>query len=138
MSRLSESARRVRVSLWLERLNRQAVSGQTVAEFCAAENVSVASFYQWRRRLKPRVDAPTGRRRDQRGGQPGVSAANSFAQLVVEPSPDTACARLPSGVSILLGSQPEIVAVIVDRLLQHETNDCSTGRTGAVGGPSSC
>src|SRR3989339_446104 len=38
-------------ALWQERIRRFRRSGQTVAGFCAAEGVSTASFYQWRRRL---------------------------------------------------------------------------------------
>jgi hypothetical protein len=37
--------------LWIERLDRFAVSGQTTAQFCASEGISVASFYLWKRRL---------------------------------------------------------------------------------------
>ena len=36
---------------WVERLARFADSGQSAAQFCAAEGVSVASLYQWKRRL---------------------------------------------------------------------------------------
>src|SRR5262245_13035895 len=36
---------------WSERLARFASAGLTTAQFCAAEGVSVASFYLWRRRL---------------------------------------------------------------------------------------
>ena len=41
-------------ALWQERIRRFRRSGQTVAGFCAAEGVSTASFYQWRRRLAQR------------------------------------------------------------------------------------
>src|SRR5436309_1648662 len=36
---------------WSERLDRFATAGLTTAQFCAAEGVSVASFYLWKRRL---------------------------------------------------------------------------------------
>jgi hypothetical protein len=36
---------------WVERLARFAASGQTAAQFCAAEAVAVASLYHWKRRL---------------------------------------------------------------------------------------
>jgi hypothetical protein len=36
---------------WIERLARFADSGQCAAQFCAAEGVSVASLYHWKRRL---------------------------------------------------------------------------------------
>ena len=37
--------------LWVERLARFAVSGRHPAAFCAAEGVSLPSFYSWKRRL---------------------------------------------------------------------------------------
>jgi hypothetical protein len=36
---------------WTERLARFATAGRRPAAFCAAEGVSVASFYLWKRRL---------------------------------------------------------------------------------------
>lgn len=38
---------------WGERLRRYRESDSTVAEFCGDEDVSVAAFYAWRRRLQP-------------------------------------------------------------------------------------
>jgi len=38
-------------SQWLDRLRRFARSKRSVAEFCQREQVSVGSFYQWRRKL---------------------------------------------------------------------------------------
>src|ERR1041384_2205974 len=38
---------------WAERLARFASAGLTTAQFCAAEGVSVASFYLWKRRPAP-------------------------------------------------------------------------------------
>ena len=43
-----EAARRS----WGERLERLSSSGLSVKEFCAQEQVCVASLYQWRRRLR--------------------------------------------------------------------------------------
>src|SRR5688572_27701526 len=42
---------------WAERLARFATAGLTTAQFCAAEGVSVASFYLWKRRLTTPVPA---------------------------------------------------------------------------------
>jgi hypothetical protein len=36
---------------WAERIERFRTSQRTVAQFCAAEGVSVPAFYQWRRTL---------------------------------------------------------------------------------------
>ncbi|QDV82193.1 IS66 family insertion sequence element accessory protein TnpA [Planctomycetes bacterium TBK1r] len=46
---------------WRDRIERFAQSGLTVADFCDREGYSVASFYQWRRKLRSSVpDRPTG------------------------------------------------------------------------------
>lgn len=41
---------------WIDRLARFDATTLTTAQFCAAEGVSVASFYHWRRRLTPRPE----------------------------------------------------------------------------------
>lgn len=41
---------------WSKRLVRFQAASLTTAQFCAAEGVSVASFYHWKRRLTPRLD----------------------------------------------------------------------------------
>ena len=57
--------------LWGERLARFATSGLRPAAFCAAEGVSLPSFYSWKRRLntearsadaEPNADTPPGPR----------------------------------------------------------------------------
>ena len=37
---------------WIERIRRRRESGLTVAEFCEWEGVSVASFYNWQKKLR--------------------------------------------------------------------------------------
>ena len=46
---------------WRQRLRRFADSDLTIAEFCRLEGYSIASFYQWRRKLADddQTDAPT-------------------------------------------------------------------------------
>jgi hypothetical protein len=44
--------------LWVERLARFAGSGLRPAEFCAAEGVSLPSFYSWKRRLNAERGSP--------------------------------------------------------------------------------
>lgn len=48
---------------WRERLARFAGSGQTVEAFCAAERVSVPTFYQWKRKLTSQSAGPKGRQK---------------------------------------------------------------------------
>lgn len=44
--------------VWVDRIERFEKCGQTVAQFCAAEDVSTASFYQWRCRLRSDTPVP--------------------------------------------------------------------------------
>lgn len=53
---MTDHARAAIRQAWAERIKRFQPTNQTVAEFCTAEGVSTASFYQWRRKL--RVDEP--------------------------------------------------------------------------------
>ena len=43
--------------LWRDRVERQAVSGLSIRQFCARERISPPSFYVWRRRLKEAADS---------------------------------------------------------------------------------
>ena len=133
MSRLTQPAG---IQLWLDRLNRQAASRLTVAEFCQREAVSVPSFYQWKRRLSPRVGSASVRHRSRQPqqslGNPAVAQQPRFTELVLSTSLAAASASLPGislpsislpgGITISLGTQAELAALIVDRLLQHAFN----------------
>jgi transposase len=55
--------------LWVERLARFCASGLRPAEFCAAEGVSLPSFYSWKRRLATADLGPTAG--DVAGDDPG-------------------------------------------------------------------
>ena len=46
-----------RHQVWAQRLGRYRRSSLTVRAFCQAENVSVPSFYQWKKKLA-QADAP--------------------------------------------------------------------------------
>ena len=49
-----------RVRAWAGRLRRQAASGLSIAAFCRREQVSPATFYFWKRRLRTEGCEPTG------------------------------------------------------------------------------
>jgi hypothetical protein len=49
MANLSRTTTR---QAWIDRIDRFDTAGQSVAQFCAAQGVSPASFYQWRNRLR--------------------------------------------------------------------------------------
>ncbi|MFO0914361.1 MAG: hypothetical protein U0795_15480 [Pirellulales bacterium] len=67
--------------LWAQRLERQAASGSSIAEFCAAEGISAGSFSSWKRRLRPAAEgvAPSGcRTGTMTCGSPNVSTGQFF------------------------------------------------------------
>ena len=70
---------------WAERVERFRRSGQTVAQFCAAEGISQATFYVWKRSL---ADTP-----------PAPPPAPTLVPIRLTPSPSTAALELvlPSG-----------------------------------------
>ncbi len=123
MSRMTKPER---IQLWLDRLNRHAASQLTVAEFCQREQISLPSFYQWKRRLSPRIESATRLRMSRQPhaslGNPAIAGQQGFTELVIKASQTTACVSLPGDITILLGTQPEIASLIVDRLLQHAAN----------------
>ena len=50
MSRPSDPRK---LAVWRERLKRFSSSGLAVGPFCSREGVSTASFYNWRKELRP-------------------------------------------------------------------------------------
>ena len=92
-----------RRQLWLRRMQRFSQSRLTVAEFCDREDVSVAAFYQWRRKLVTLVN-PSETTAQTRGGHPAqVSSGvpNGFVPVRVLQSAVIE-ARLPNGVTLAL------------------------------------
>lgn len=49
---MSSQSQRTTRQRWVERIARFDASDMTVAQFCAVEDFSQASFYQWRRKLR--------------------------------------------------------------------------------------
>jgi len=123
MARLSKAQR---IRLWLDRLHRFAESDLTVAKFCEREKISLPTFYQWKRRLTPRVESPRqkrSRRSKKQCRQPSTTASSNglsgFNELVIKAASTTAQVQLPGGITISLGDQSEMAQLIVDRLLHH-------------------
>jgi len=114
MSRFSKPER---IELWLDRLNRQASGRESVVAFCQREQISAPSFYSWKRRLSPRVEVPR-KNRTARPDQPQLGGQSAFAELVIASSAEAAQVQLPGGITITLGTRHDVVAVVVDRLVQ--------------------
>ena len=100
MSRQSDDAT---YEVWRERLQRFARSGHSVARFCAREGVSVASFYNWRKK----VDS-AGRTR-----RPSARPA-AFQPITVVPATPGVSIHLPCGTRIEVRSEDlEAVRTVV-------------------------
>lgn len=88
MAKRSRTATR---QAWADRIDRFEQAGQTVAQFCAAEGVSPASFYQWRRKL----------RSDDTVTQPLAGFLPVKLQQSPQPQPATVMSvELPGGVRV--------------------------------------
>jgi hypothetical protein len=89
---------------WRDLIDRWKVSDQSVAAFCAANRVSQATFYSWRKRLasQTRITTPP---------------APAFAPVRVVPDP-TAEILLPNGliVRVPAATDPTTVARLVATL----------------------
>ena len=98
------------VAAWEARLVRFEHSQLTVAEFCEVESVSVASFYQWRRKLVQPQSLLSAKRRG--GGE--------FIAVRLRSASQTARLSLPGGATIELtdGIAPahlrELIAAVID------------------------
>ena len=108
-----------KASVWQERLRRYGRSGLTVAEFCRRDGVSIASFYEWRRRLAEAsplagsTSCPRGPDSDERA---------SFQQVLLAGAGVVAI-ELPSGVRVELpADQLTLVRAVVADLLEAETS----------------
>jgi hypothetical protein len=82
---------------WIDRLQRFAAAGQTPADFCAAEGVSLASFYLWKRRLAAEHGPPAGEAGMPRLLPVRLTAAATPVELVL---PGGAVLRLGPGCDL--------------------------------------
>ena len=108
---MAGSADSRKVQQWQRRLARFQKSRLTVAPFCQDEGVSVASFYQWRKKL-PQLSKPTAE---------AVRPAASFrpVRLVTWPS---VAVRLPGGTELdVPASDPELLQLALQTLAQVDS-----------------
>jgi transposase len=94
------TARRV----WAERLDRFRRSGQTVAQFCAAEGVSEPSFYVWKRTLTAGAEPP------------GPPPAPTLVPIRLTPLPAAPIElALPSGTVVRFpaDARPELIVAVL-------------------------
>lgn len=97
------SAGSVKQREWSERLQRFGHSELTISAFCEREGVSLASFYQWRRRLRVRSRGGAGV--VTKGSAAPAAQAPSFVPLRITASGMTEQVirlRLPNGAQLWL------------------------------------
>ena len=112
---MARGPRAGKVKEWTDRLRRFDASDQTVVEFCRTEHVSTPSFYQWRKKLAGTSKAPRAPR------PKSVSKANGFRELRVVPQlgGNAVTIRLPSGITIELGTDLAVIENIVTQLFDR-------------------
>jgi hypothetical protein len=112
-------------ALWRGRVRRQAVSGLTIAQFCAEERLSPASFSAWKRRLRL-IDLAERR--------PGLPATPAFLPVTVrvvehnaaEPPPIEA--DLPNGIRLRIPTSDDRLACRVIRAVARARTDSGGSR----------
>ena len=101
---------------WIERFSRFANANCSVAAFCAAEGVSKAGFFSWKRRL-----APTQHTNNSKPTTPNKPAVVPL-RVATATTPGTAIElALPSGAVLRfpLDTRPELIVAILRGLEQR-------------------
>ena len=97
--------------LWVERLERFGRTSQTVAQFCAAEGVSVPSFYVWKRTLAGGTTSPG----------PVTPPTLVPIRLTTSPAAPPIEVVFPSGTLLRFppDARPDVIAALVHALEAH-------------------
>ena len=112
MARPASSHKR---SEWRQRLRRFAQSKASVSEFCQREGVSVASYYQWRKKLAAALSEPKKPTRP-------VTVA-SFVPVEVIAASDLQVA-FPDGTRLTVPARDHtLVRVLVETLAQSTRDE---------------
>jgi hypothetical protein len=107
-------------ALWRDRLRRQAGSGLTIAQFCAHEGLSTATFQSWKRRLRLIELA---------GTLPAPLASPAFLPVTVRlAEPDSAesppiLADLPNGIRLRIPTSDARLACRLVRAVARARTD---------------
>ena len=121
---------------WRRRLRRFERGRATVADFCGREGVSVATFYQWRRKLRAKgadslppdgLATPSGIRATSRraGGTPGfVPVEITVPSPAIAPGPSCVEVLLPGGARLLVPCHAhEAIRAVVATLMSAGWED---------------
>lgn len=108
---MARSSCPVKVQQWVDRIQRFSNAGTTIVRFCAAEGVSVPSFYNWKKKLRLQAGSDSHR-------QAGA-VRNAFQAIELIPaSPSTVTIRLPNGIVIELDGDCRATDRLFERAIQ--------------------
>jgi hypothetical protein len=113
--------------LWRDRVRRQAVAGLTIAQFCAQERLSIASFHAWKRRLRL-IDLAD---RCSALPPPAPPVFLPVAVRVAEPTvagPVPIEADLPNGIRLRIPTANTRLACCLVRAVARAKTDCGGSR----------
>jgi len=113
-----------KIAQWTERLERFDSGEQTVAQFCAAEGVSPASLYQWKKSL-PVSRAASPRRSNKK---PAFKPVELISASISPPQRTTI--RLTNGVAIELGNDFSVVDQVLQALVPRSVKNSTTPSEG--------
>jgi hypothetical protein len=112
-------------AVWRERINRQAQSGLTIAEFCVQDGVATSNFHAWKRRFRL-MDSP-----GQCSRLPTPSAFLPVTVRVVEHGHDESLpieADLPNGIRLRIPTTNQRLAFHFVRVVARARTDSGGSR----------
>ncbi|HIM36273.1 MAG TPA: hypothetical protein EYM33_12160 [Pseudomonadales bacterium] len=118
----------VKVQEWTGRLFRFKKSAVSVAQFCDAEGVSVASFYQWKRKLRDQASSRrTGRaqqtvRREVTQTKEGSAfqAVQLVSSRTPKVSPPVLAVCLSSGIQVQVADNVSAIEAVMREVMNAE------------------
>ena len=129
---------------WEERFWRFANSGMSVISFCDVEEVSVASFYRWRKRLAGDLHVSES----ETGVSPSfqrVEVTSRASAVGLASSTRATKIRIAGGVEIELGTDVDVDEVLASVLrlvvapkLSHSDHSAEVATTESSSGGASC
>jgi hypothetical protein len=109
---MAGSSEAKKLAVWRRRFRRFPDSGLSVARFCAAEGVSVSSFYYWQKKVGRGARRQTARTRRRFAGKEGsprvgdvgdahiMGGRGAFQPVTVMPAAQGVVVHLPDGTRI--------------------------------------
>lgn len=95
-----------RAPYWLHIINEWQISGKRVDQFCKEMKIGTASFYQWRKRLKPNYPLRTNKNKPITDHQPcfvPIQIKHDDSKLLLSNHSDGIVLHYPNGCYINLG-----------------------------------